>query len=230
MSLRLPVRRPSRRLAAALLLALLAPAALAAQSAKKPLTQDTYDLWRTIAQPTLSPDGAWAVYTLTPTVGDGELVARATRGATEHRVPRGWTGRPLTSVTGQPFSAQAAQVTGDSRHVVFLQYPTKGAMDSARARRARPADQPKNRLAILSLADGRVTTVERVRGFQVARDGGRFVAYQVDADTAAAGGRAARGLRRPGAPPQGPGHPARAPRTRDRHRGTDRGRHQLHDG
>lgn len=217
MSLRLPVRRPSRRLAAALLLALLAPAALAAQSAKKPLTQDTYDLWRTIAQPTLSPDGAWAVYTLTPTVGDGELVARATRGATEHRVPRGWTGRPLTSVTGQPFSAQAAQVTGDSRHVVFLQYPTKGAMDSARARRARPADQPKNRLAILSLADGRVTTVERVRGFQVARDGGRFVAYQVDADTAAAGGNgaagrgaAARGGAAPRADSAGP-----APRRKD---------------
>ncbi len=183
-----PLIRRARHVA--LLLSLL-PLALAAQG-RKPLTQDTYDLWRSILQPTLTPDGQWAVYTLTPTVGDGELVARATNGVTEHRVPRGWTGRPMMSVTGAPFNAQAAQVSGDSRHVVFLRYPTKAASDSAsRARRGRSGgEQLRNALAILSLADGRVTTVERVRGFQLSRDGGRFVAYQVDADTAAAGGSA----------------------------------------
>ena len=159
------------------------PLALAAQGAKKPLTQDTYDLWRSILQPTLSADGKWAIYTVTPTVGDGELVVRATGAATEYRVARGWTGRPMASVTGAPFAAQAAQVTADSRFVLFLQYPTKGALDSSRARRARASDQPRNALGILSLVDGRVTSVERVRGFQLARDGGRFVAYQVDVDT-----------------------------------------------
>jgi len=163
-------------------------AVLAAQGTKKPLTQDTYDLWRSIAQPTLSPDGKWAVYTLTPTVGDGQLVARATAGNTEHRVARGWTGRPLNSVTGTPFTLQAAQVTADSRYVVFLQYPGKAAMDSARLRRARPADTPRNKLAILTLATGEVTTVDRVRGFQLAADVGRYVAYQIDADTTAAAG------------------------------------------
>ena len=180
----------------ALLFVSVIPATLAAQGGKKPLTQDTYDLWRSISQPTLSPDGNWAVYTLTPTVGDGELVARATSGSTEHRAPRGWTGRPLTSVSGSPFSAQAARVSGDSRFVVFLRYPAKAAMDSARAKRARPAEQPKNALAILALATGAVTEIERVRSFQLARDGARFVAYQVDADTAAsagAGANAARG-------------------------------------
>ena len=187
-------RSVTRQAFRTLALVLLLPAVVAAQ-AKKPLTQDTYDLWRTIQQPTLSPDGRWAVYTLTPTVGDGELVARATQGSTEYRVPRGSTGRPLQSVTGSPFSPQAAQVTGDSRHVVFLRYPTQAALDSARASRARPADQTRSALAILSLADGGVTTVERVRSFQVARDGGRFVFYQLEADTAAngAGARGAGG-------------------------------------
>jgi dipeptidyl aminopeptidase/acylaminoacyl peptidase len=190
------LRRLARR---ALALALVLPSLALAQSPRKPLTQDTYDLWRTILQPTLSADGRWAVYTLTPTVGDGMLIARATSGATEHRVPRGSTGRPLQAVTGQPFSAQAASVTGDSKHVVFLQYPTQGALDSARARRARPAEQPKNGLAILALESGRVTAIEQVRGFQVARDGGRFVVYQVEADSAANGGAAARGGRGAGA-------------------------------
>ena len=171
----------------ALVFLLWAPAGLAAQAAtKRPITQDDYDRWRSILQPTLSPDGRWAVYTLSPTVGDGVLVARATTGTTEHRVARGWTGRPLTSVTGTPFSPQAAQVTGDSRYALFLRYPTKGALDSARARRARPAEQPKAALGILALADGAVTTLERVKGFKIARDGGRFVAYQLEADSATA--------------------------------------------
>jgi hypothetical protein len=183
-----------RRIArSAFALTLLLPSLALAQSPRKPLTQDTYDRWRSILQPTLSADGRWAVYTLSPTVGDGTLIARATTGTVEHRVPRGSTGRPMQAVTGAAFTAQAASVTGDSKHVVFLQYPTQGALDSARARRARPADQPKPGLAILSLADGRVTTIEKVRGFQVARDGGRFVVYQVDADSAAGGAAGAAG-------------------------------------
>lgn len=184
-------RPAARRTARALALFLFLPVLAFAQGERKVLTQDTYDLWRSILQPTLSPDGRWAVYTLSPTVGDGELVVRATGGASEWRVPRGSTGRPLQSVSGQPFSPQAAQVTGDSRHVVFLRYPTQGALDSARARRARPADQPKTSLGIMSLADGRVTELEKVRAFAVARNGGRLVVYQPEADTAAAGGRTA---------------------------------------
>ena len=185
----MPTRALLRPLRHGLTLAVVAllPVRLAAQSARLPLTQDTYDLWRSIQQPTLSPDGSWAVYTLTPTVGDGMLVARATSGTTEHRVARGWTGRPLTSVTGTPFSAQAAQITGDSRHVVFLRYPEKAAMDSARIKKVRPADQPKNALAILALGTGAVTTIAKVRGFQLARDGGRFVFYQTEVDSAANG-------------------------------------------
>ncbi|MCL4214914.1 MAG: prolyl oligopeptidase family serine peptidase [Gemmatimonadales bacterium] len=199
---------------ATLLSVLLAPVPIGAQSAKLPLTQDTYDLWRSILQPRLSPDGAWAVYTLSPTLGDGELVARSTSGSTEHRVARGWTGRPLTTVSGAPFSAQAPHVTADSRHVLFLKYPPKAAMDSARARRARPADQPRNQLAILSLATGAVTTVDRVRGFQVAREGTRFVAYQVDVDTTAATGGAANGAAR-GAAAARPDSARPAPRRKD---------------
>jgi len=185
------MRSSLRRLASRAALALLAaPVVLSAQGGKKVLTQDTYDLWRSISQPTLSPDGKWAVYTLTPTVGDGQLVARATAGTTEHRVARGWTGRPLNSVTGTPFNVQAAQVTADSRYTLFLQYPSKAAMDSSRARRARPADTPRNKLAILDLASGQVTAIDRVRGFTLAREAARFVAYQIDVDTTAAGGAA----------------------------------------
>ncbi|MBL8984058.1 MAG: hypothetical protein JNL26_17865, partial [Gemmatimonadetes bacterium] len=92
-------------------LLLLLPAGLAAQG-KKVLTQDTYDSWKQIQGSALSADGKWAIYTLTPVVGDGEVVVRSTQGSTEYRAPRGWTGRPVTSVTvDSPFVAVPAQVT-----------------------------------------------------------------------------------------------------------------------
>src|SRR5215208_1212718 len=80
------------RIAAVLAVAFAIP--LAAQSAKKALTQSDWDKWKSINSPALSNDGKWAVYTLLPQVGDGELVIRSTSGSTEYRVPRGFIGRP----------------------------------------------------------------------------------------------------------------------------------------
>src|SRR5438105_3820889 len=68
------------------------PATMHAQS-KKPLTQADWDRWRSITSPTLSADGKWAAYTLTPQVGDGEFVVRSTSATTEIRVPVGYIGR-----------------------------------------------------------------------------------------------------------------------------------------
>ena len=57
---------PFVRLTRAIAFALpLACAALASHAqGRKPITQDTYDLWRTIGNTTLSPDGRWIAYTL----------------------------------------------------------------------------------------------------------------------------------------------------------------------
>src|ERR1041385_1890016 len=71
-----------------------AAAPLAAQAPKKVLTQADWDKWKSINAPALSADGKWAVYTLIPQVGDGELVIRSTTGNTAYRVPRGYIGRP----------------------------------------------------------------------------------------------------------------------------------------
>jgi hypothetical protein len=81
-----------RKIAAAIAVAFALP--VMAQAQKKTLTQADWDKWKTINAPALSNDGKWAVYTLIPQVGDGELVIRSTSGSTEYRVPRGFLGRP----------------------------------------------------------------------------------------------------------------------------------------
>src|SRR5262245_15831218 len=86
-----------RRVAVALVVAAL-PAS--AQAQKRALTQADWDKWRSITGPALSSDGRWAVYTLVPQVGDGELVIRATQGTTEYRVPRGYIGHPNNTPGG----------------------------------------------------------------------------------------------------------------------------------
>ncbi len=58
-------------------------------AAKKPLTQADYDIWRSIQGATLSNDGRWAMYTIQPHVGEGELVVRSTQSGTEYRHTRG---------------------------------------------------------------------------------------------------------------------------------------------
>ncbi len=105
-----------RRLALLLPFVLAATAPAAAQlpsgtpPGKKPITQDVYDRWRAIQGATLSPDGRFAVYTVSPVVGDGEVVIRATGGPTEWRFPRGFTGRPQL----QPAADSAALFSAPS--------------------------------------------------------------------------------------------------------------------
>ncbi len=196
-----------QRLAASLTLALAIPVAAHAQ--KKALTQADWDIWKSINAPALSPDGKWAAYTLIPQVGDGELVIRSTSGSTEYRVPRGYLGRPNNIPGGlrgpaggtgeaDPVGPNAApaQITADSRFVIVSTQQTKAEVDAApRGRGAAPARTP---LAIVSLADGKVTMIPNVRSFRLARANGTWLAY-VPADsapadsTARAGGGAAGG-------------------------------------
>ena len=191
-------RHAARSLAvAAVLVALLAASSAAALAqGRKPLTQDTYDSWRTIANTVVSPDGKWVAYTLTPVVGNGELVVRSTQGATEIRVPRGYTGREQLQANADSaalFTPTAPVFSGDSKFIAVLTYPDKNAMDKARRAKTRAENAPKTALAIVSLADGTVSTVPRVRSFRMARDGGAWVAYLLDADSGAAPAAARRG-------------------------------------
>jgi dipeptidyl aminopeptidase/acylaminoacyl peptidase len=68
---------------------------------KKALTQADWDRWRSIQGATLSDDGKWVAYTLSPQVGDGEFVVRSTTGNTEYRVPVGYIGRPNNTPGGE---------------------------------------------------------------------------------------------------------------------------------
>ena len=192
--------RPIRLIAGLLLVS----SALAAQGApKKVLTQADWDHWRSISGATLSNDGRWAAYTLIPQVGDGELIVRSTQGNTEYRVPRGFLGRPNNvpgglrgpaggTGEGEPVgpNASPAQFSADSRYVVVTVQQTQAEVERLQATRpargARAPNTNRTSLAILSLADGKVTSIPAVRSFRLPRDNGTWLTYVAEPDSSGA--------------------------------------------
>jgi dipeptidyl aminopeptidase/acylaminoacyl peptidase len=195
----------------ALLLASLAAMqwSLSAQApAKRPLTYDAVESWRSIGGTRLSNDGAWLAYALTSEGEDGELIVRNVRSGQEYKHARG----------------TAPQFTADGKFVVFTIAQTKADEEKERQQnRARGGQQgeggenqpaatgrgnqrrqePRTGLGIMSLADGRVTAVEKVGSFRLPEESSAWLAYYKGMGGAAGGGRGGRGGRGAGAPPPG---------------------------
>ena len=80
----------------------LSPLFLYAQ--KKPLDHTVYDGWQSVGERTISNDGKWIVYAITPQEGDANLFIQSTANSSvKKQVPRGYN----------------AKITEDSRYVVF---------------------------------------------------------------------------------------------------------------
>ncbi|HYW09532.1 MAG TPA: prolyl oligopeptidase family serine peptidase [Longimicrobium sp.] len=166
----------------------LGAAPLAAQ-AKRALTPADFDQWRSVSSPALSRTGEWVAYSLVPQVGDGEVVVRRAAGGAEFRHSRGYVGRPQTRAgatgPGSGYQPGRAQFSADARVLVFAVEQPKSEWDRARRERRGPADMPRPGLAIMSLPGGTVTSVARVRSFRMPEDGGRWLAYLMEPDSAA---------------------------------------------
>ncbi|MFN2317759.1 MAG: prolyl oligopeptidase family serine peptidase [Gemmatimonadales bacterium] len=204
-------------------LSLVAPVVLAlplAAQGPRPLTQADFDGWKSITGTALSSDGRWVAYTITPQVGDGEMVFRATTGSAEHRHSRGFTGRPqlqpgATAGTGAAFTAAAAQWAPTGSHAAFLVYPNMDASERARRARTRPADAPKNGLGVFTAATGTVEVIPRVRTFELPSEAGSVLIHHMEADSGTTTPPARPdSAARAGAAPDSAGRPA-APRRPD---------------
>ncbi len=158
---------------------------LMAQTARRPLSPNDFDSWRSLQGAQISRDGKFVAYVMQPQDGDGELYVRSTSAATEYRVPRGY--RPPTPPpdASDPAATMAFQAQGrllrplfsaDSRFLFFNIEPNKADILKARKDKKRPDEFPKNALGIMDLSTGKVTRIEDVKSYQVPEDGLGFVA------------------------------------------------------
>lgn len=204
--------------------ALAAFAPLAVHAQKKVLTQADWDRWRSIQGATLSNDGKWVSYTLSPQVGDGEFVVRSTTGSTEYRVPVGYIGRANNTPGGARGAAGGAPAAGGggrgggrggggsgtagpfnstSKYAFVSTQPTKAEVEATqRTQRAgrggaaggAAAAAPsageggaanRTSVVIISLVDGKQTTLTDARSIRLPRDNGSWMIYLLAADSAA---------------------------------------------
>jgi len=170
---------------------LLASMALAQQAApaKRALTHQDYDSWRSVVAQQVSRDGKFVAYAYMPQDGDGEIVVRNLATGVEWKAPRGY--RPPVPPPDDPgtniaeFQAEQARLlrpvfTADSRFLIFSTEPTKAELNKAKKEKKKPEDMPRNGLSIMDLSNGTVTRIEKVKTFRVPEDGSGFIAYQLE--------------------------------------------------
>jgi len=160
---------------------ILPPSVLAEQNGKRPLTHEDYDAWKSIASSAISADGQWILYLEVPQDGDGELVVKNIKSAKTFRHAIGYTGEGTDSER-----AARPQFSYDSNHVVFLLSPSqeevKEAKKAKKEEKKKAEEKLKKKLGIMSLKDGKVTKIERVKSYALPEKEGGWVAYLKEAN------------------------------------------------
>lgn len=137
---------------------------LALLGQKKPLDHTVYDGWQHIGERMISNDGKWVVYTIDPQQGDNELVIQTSDAKYKKIIPRGYS----------------AVITEDSRFVICKIKPYFRDTREAKIRKRKPADMPKDSVAIIELGKEDIFKKDRVKGFKTPAKSSGWVAYQLE--------------------------------------------------
>jgi dipeptidyl aminopeptidase/acylaminoacyl peptidase len=132
---------------------------------KKPLSHEVYDHWKEISYRALTPDGAFAVYTINPQDGDGKVVFHALKTNTQDSIHR----------------ASDISITWDSRHAVFKIKPQKKVIKDLQRQKKKKEDLPKDSLGIFSFLNRKTVKIPEVKSYKVPQKAGGWIAYQLEA-------------------------------------------------
>ena len=139
-------------------------AAFATAQNKKPLTHDVYDGWKSVGERMISNDGNYAVYTINPQEGDGELTIHNLVTQTKKTIARGYS----------------AVITQDSRYVVFKIKPIFQETRQAKIKKRKPDEMAKDTLAMVELGKDSVLKLPRVKTFKTPEKASGWLAYHIE--------------------------------------------------
>lgn len=136
-----------------------------ARSVVKPaLDHSVYDKWETLGGYAITDNGEWAAYYCNREENDGSVnVINLTTEKTT-TIPRG---------ARMKFSPQG-------KHLVFTIRPTHAQQKEAKLKKLKGDKAPKDTLGILELATGNIVKFPALKGIEIPREGGSFIAFKVE--------------------------------------------------
>src|SRR6187397_1895763 len=180
-------KSPRGRMAFTFVAALLAMQwSLTAQTpatAKRPLTYDVVDSWKSIQGTRLSDDGQWLAYATSAQSEDGELIVRNVRGGQEFKHARGTSpqftpdGKFVIFTIAQPKAQDEREAAAN--HAAGGETPAAGEGQGGRAGRGgnARAREPRTGMGIMTLPDGQVKAFEKVGSFSLPEKSSTWLAY-----------------------------------------------------
>lgn len=129
---------------------------------KKMLDHADFDIWNTIENETLSPDGAHVMYSLEKGEADQYLRILRSDGSPVFAHERAGDGR----------------FTYDSEYALFSIRAWKDSVLEMKRRKVKKEDLPLDTLGIYRFSDGHLEKIPRVRSFKVPEKWAGFIAYQ----------------------------------------------------
>ncbi|MDR0573479.1 MAG: prolyl oligopeptidase family serine peptidase [Tannerella sp.] len=135
--------------------------AVSISAQKKPLDHSVYDSWESISQASISNDGIYSVYTVAPQDGDSMLYVTNVKTQTAMLIERGFS----------------AQITDDSRYVVFRIKPAQAEKKDARRKKKKADELPKDSLGWLRLGTQNIKRIPDVKSYKLPEKASDFFAY-----------------------------------------------------
>ena len=130
-------------------------------SLKKTMDETVYAKWNTVKSPTLSNNGEWVVYQLTPGEGDVKLKIFNAKDKKEYSFDR----------------AENAKITDDSKFVLFKIKTSVDSIKMMKRKKVKKKNMPKDTLGIYNLETRSLSKVPNVKSFKVPGKWNGYIAY-----------------------------------------------------
>lgn len=131
---------------------------------KKPLDHAVYDGWKSVGERLISNDGQYAIYTINPQEGDGDLVIQNLATQEKKIIARGYN----------------AVITEDSRFVVFKIKPVFQQTRQDKIKKKKADDMIKDSIGIVELGKEGLLKFARIKSFKTPEKGFGYVAYHME--------------------------------------------------
>ncbi|MEG0950202.1 MAG: prolyl oligopeptidase family serine peptidase [Bacteroidales bacterium] len=153
-----------------LLLSLLLCSSAAMYAEKKPLDHTVYDDWKSISENTISDNATYAMYLVKPQEGDTRLVITHLQTGRRIEVERGHSGI----------------LSKDNQYAFCLIKPFYQDIRQAKIKKKKADDMPKDSLAIIHLATGKIEKIADVTAYKTGTDAMPLLAFMTKAEPAVA--------------------------------------------